>query len=100
MEAHLAQKRNENIDSIELAHIYRGKAYEIYFALLDNLFESAEELKKLQLTDNDKDLLQESEKCYSTLIAKCKELKCELDSFNDCIMRLADSVDPNHTIDF
>jgi hypothetical protein len=67
---------------------------------LDNLFESAEELKKLQLTDNDKDLLQESEKCYLTLILKCKELKCELVSFNDCIMRLADSVDPNHTIDF
>ena len=101
MEANLVNSTTEEkINSIELANIYCGKVFEIYYALCDNLFDSAEQLRELQLTEKENDLLKEAEKCYATLVVKCKEFKCELSSFQNCIMLLADSVDPNHNIDF
>lgn len=101
MEANLVNSATEeNMNSIDLANDYCGKAHEIYYALCDNLYDSVSELKTLQLTNKEKELLEEAEKCYATMIVKCREFKYELSYFADFIMQLADSVDPNHKIEF
>ena len=101
MEANLVNSTTEEkINSIELANIYCDKVFILSYALCDNLFDSAAQLRELQLTEKENDLLKEAEKCYATLVVKFKEFKNELASFQNCIMQLADSVDPNHNIDF
>ena len=103
------QEIDDKMHFIKCAQMYCSNVYQPYWDMDENLFNSrqemlqqkcrAEEKESAPLRENEKNIIQEMENLYQLMIEHSYAFQYHLCSFSNCIMQLADSIDPNHDME-